>query len=40
MINAHGFNKLTIKQAKNHVKQLAKLFQKYNFVKYIFVVPL
>jgi len=38
MINAHGFDKLTIKQAKSHVEQLAKLFQNY-IVKCIFVVP-
>jgi len=31
---------VTIKWIKNHVKQLPKLFQNYNFVRDIFMVPL
>jgi hypothetical protein len=31
---------ITMKQAKNHVGQLPRLFQNSNFVRYIFVVPL
>jgi len=29
-----------IKQAKKHIEQLLKLFKNYNFVNYIFSVPL
>jgi hypothetical protein len=28
-----------IKQAKNHIEQLPKLFQNFNFIRYIFAVP-
>jgi hypothetical protein len=31
---------ITIKQAKKHVGQPQKLYKNYNFVRYIFVVPL
>jgi hypothetical protein len=31
---------VTIKWTKKHVKRLPKLYKNYNFVRYIFVVPL
>jgi hypothetical protein len=33
-------NVITINQAKKHIKQPLNLYKNYNFVKYIFVVPL